>query len=345
VARTSAVEYERVAEACSSLFLEGKSPSFESVYDLIGRKGGAKVVQGMIADWRKEMANRFMAGRTNPDLPEELITESDKVLTVVWRLALEKSDTAYADERSRLDQARVDMAAAVTQAQERAAEFEREALSLQGERQALQARLQGSQAEIEDLRQRLSDTTTLLRARDEQIGQMREDGARLANTLESERRNHEAELLAERDRHEQAVNAERQRAHESVEREREIAAGERQYLMRQTDEIRQAAKANEAVPQGTTPGGQILRRELPGASRPGGKRSGVLARQGRSGGGRVQPLAAGVRGSGRENRWLAGAHTDPGARTRPASTRGVSYGKGGELSGDYSGLSSSQARA
>ena len=247
MARTSAVEYERVAEACSSLFLEGKSPSFESVYELIGRKGGAKVVQGMIADWRKEMANRFMAGRTNPDLPEELITESDKVLTVVWRLALEKSDAAYADERNRLDQARADMAANVTQAQERAAEFEREALSLQGELQALQARLQGSQAEIEDLRQRLADTTTLLRARDEQIGQMREDGARLANTLESERRNHEVELLAERDRHEQAVNAERQRAHESVEREREIAAGERQYLMRQTDEIRQAAKANEAV--------------------------------------------------------------------------------------------------
>ncbi len=76
---------------------------------------------------------------------------------------------------------------------------------------------------------------------------MREDGAKLANTLESERRNYEAELLAERDRHEQAVNAERQRAHESVEREREIAAGGRQYLMRQTDEIRQAAKANEAV--------------------------------------------------------------------------------------------------
>ena len=247
MARTSAVEYERVAEACSSLFLEGKSPSFESVYELIGRKGGAKVVQGMIADWRKEMANRFMAGRTNPDLPEALITEADKVLSVVWRLALEKSDAAYADERSRLDQARVDMAAAVTQAQERAAEFEREALSLQGDLQALQARLQGSQAEIEDLRQRLSDTITLLQARDEQIGQMREDGARLANTLESERRNHEAELLAERDRHEQAVNAERQRAHESVEREREIAAGERQYLMRQTDEIRQAAKANEAV--------------------------------------------------------------------------------------------------
>lgn len=54
-------------------------------------------------------------------------------------------------------------------------------------------------------------------------------------------------MLAERERHDQAVNAERQRAHESVEREREIAAGERQYLMRQTDAIRQAAKANEAV--------------------------------------------------------------------------------------------------
>jgi Skp family chaperone for outer membrane proteins len=345
VARTSAVEYERVAEACSSLFLEGKSPSFESVYELIGRKGGAKVVQGMIADWRKEMANRFMAGRTNPDLPEELITEATRCSPSSgawrWKSPMPRTPMNEADS-TRLASTWLP---AVTQAQERAAEFEREALSLQGERQALQARLQGSQAEIEDLRQRLADTTTLLRARDEQIGQMREDGARLANTLESERRNHEAELLAERDRHEQAVNAERQRAHESVEREREIAAGERQYLMRQTDEIRQAAKANEAVLKEQLQEAKSLRREFPGASRPGGKRSGVLARQGRSGGGRVQPLAAGVRGSGRENRWLAGAHTDPGARTRPASTRGVSYGKVGELSGDYSGLSSSQARA
>jgi chromosome segregation ATPase len=245
--RISAVEYERVAEACSSLFLEGKSPSFESVYELIGRKGGAKVVQGMIADWRKEMANRFMAGRTNPDLPEDLITEADKVLTVVWRLALEKSDAAYADERAQIDQAKVDMAVKVENAQERAAALEREIVALQSERQTLEVRLQGNQSEIEDLRLRLADTTTLLRARDEQISQMREDGARLASTLENERRNHEAELLAERERHEQAVDAERQRAHESVEREREIAAGERQYLMRQTDEIRQAAKANEAV--------------------------------------------------------------------------------------------------
>ena len=245
--RISAVEYERVAEACSSLFLEGKSPSFESVYELIGRKGGAKVVQGMIADWRKEMANRFMAGRTNPDLPEDLITEADKVLTVVWRLALEKSDAAYADERAQIDQAKVDMAVKVENAQERAAALEREIVALQSERQTLEVRLQGNQSEIEDLRLRLADTTTLLRARDEQISQMREDGARLASTLENERRNYEAELLAERERHEQAVDAERQRAHESVEREREIAAGERQYLMRQTDEIRQAAKANEAV--------------------------------------------------------------------------------------------------
>jgi chromosome segregation ATPase len=247
VARISAVEYERVAEACSSLFLEGKSPSFESVYELIGRKGSAKVVQGMIADWRKEMAGRFMAGRTNPDLPEDLITEADKVLTVVWRLALEKSDAAYADERAQIEQAKVDMAVKVEHAQERAAAFEREIVALQSERQTLEVRLQGNQSEIEDLRLRLADTTTLLRARDEQIGQMREDGARLASTLESERRNHEAELMAERERHEQAVDAERQRAHESVEREREIAAGERQYLMCQTDEIRQAAKANEAV--------------------------------------------------------------------------------------------------
>ncbi len=247
MARISAVEYERVAEACSSLFLEGKSPSFESVYELIGRKGGAKVVQGMIADWRKEMAGRFMAGRTNPDLPEDLITEADKVLTVVWRLALEKSDAAYADERAQIEQAKVDMTVKVEHAQERAAAFEREIVALQSERQTLEVRLQGNQSEIEDLRLRLADTTTLLRARDEQIGQMREDGARLASTMENERRNHEVELMAERERHEQAVDAERQRAHESVEREREIAAGERQYLMRQTDEIRQAAKANEAV--------------------------------------------------------------------------------------------------
>ncbi|MEF8697803.1 MAG: DNA-binding protein [Candidatus Accumulibacter sp. UW20] len=247
MARTSAVEYERVAAACSSLFLDGRSPSFESVYELIGRKGGAKVVQGMISDWRKEIAGRFMAGRTNPDLSDDLISEADRMLTVVWRLALEKADAAYADERAQITQWRVEMTERVVEAQERAGASAREALALQGETQTLQARLQANHAEIEDLRQRLADTTTLLRARDEQIGQLREDGARLASTLESERRNQEAELLAERERHEEALSGERQRAEESVEREREIAAGERQYLMRQTDEIRQAAKASEAV--------------------------------------------------------------------------------------------------
>jgi hypothetical protein len=205
VARTSAVEYERVAAACSSLFLDGRSPSFESVYELIGRKGGAKVVQGMISDWRKEIAGRFMAGRTNPDLSDDLISEADRMLTVVWRLALEKADAAYADERAQITQWRVEMTERVAEAQERAGASAREALALQGETQTLQARLQANHAEIEDLRQRLADTTTLLRARDEQIGQLREDGARLASTLESERRNQEAELLAERERHEEAL--------------------------------------------------------------------------------------------------------------------------------------------
>ena len=135
----------------------------------VENKGGAGGGIGMaqVAKARPDGYNVLMSLSSVVVLPE-----ADKVLSVVWRLALEKSDAAYADERSRLDQARIDMAAAVTQAQERAAEFEREALSLQGERQALQARLQANQAEIEDLRQRLSDTTTLLRARDEQIGQM-----------------------------------------------------------------------------------------------------------------------------------------------------------------------------
>ncbi len=247
MARGSTVEYKQVADACAELFLDGKNTSFDSVYELIGRRGSAKIVQGCIADWRKEMAQRFVAGRTNPDLPEGLVSEADKVLTVVWRLALEKSDAAYADERVKLEQARGETAQQVAQAQERAATFERETFALQGAVQGLQATLQGHQAEIEALTLRLTETSTLLHARDEQLAQLREDSARLGATLASERRTHEADLQAAAQRQDQALQTERSRSDAVIQREREIAAGERQHLMRQTDELRQTAKATDAA--------------------------------------------------------------------------------------------------
>lgn len=289
----------------------------------------------MIADWRKEMANRFMAGRTNPDLPEELITEADKVLTVVWRLALEKSDAAYADERNRLGRTGADMAANVTQAQERAAEFEREALSLQGELQALQVRLQGSHAEIEDLRQRWPTPPP-------SFAPVMSRSARCVKmALGSPAPWRASGAITKRSSSPSVSDTSKQWAPNGSgltnrsRREREIAAGERQYLMRQTDEIRQSAKSNEAVLKE-----QLKRRRR--SSRafrrdPGGRKAGgVLARQGRSGGGRVQPLAALFRGSRRQNRRLPKSHPNAGERTCSRWPQRGLQGNGWELSGGHS---------
>ena len=65
MARTGAVEYERVAEACSSLFLEGKSPSFESVYELIGGKAEAAAEESNRSQRSSEEAAGEIEGYQN----------------------------------------------------------------------------------------------------------------------------------------------------------------------------------------------------------------------------------------------------------------------------------------
>ena len=254
--RTSSVDYELVAKACSSLFLEGKNTSFDGVYDILGRKGSAKVVQGLIADWRKEMAERFVAGRTNPDLPQELVEASDRLLAGVWQLSLSKSEEAYAGERLRLVEAEAGMAEKIDIARNRAAGFERENLTLQEKARGLDALLVERDATIVSQQQDMLEVATLLRAKIEEMAGLREDMVRLSATLVSERQahevtlqseleRHETALQVERQRHEEAIETERTRAYEAIEREREMAVGERQHLMAQTDQIRQAARITE----------------------------------------------------------------------------------------------------
>lgn len=261
MARASSVEYEQVAKACSTLFMNGRNTSFDAVYEEIGRRGSAKVVQEYISDWRQEIAGRFVAGRTNPDLPEELVTESDRLLVAVWQLALGKADTAYAGAREQLAAAQRDMETKIAFAQERAGEFERETLTLKERLRGLESQLSERNQSIEAMRQEQTETTTLLRTKAEENGTLREEISRLNAILEAERTSHDAALAAERrqhdealarerERHESAIALERRRASEEIEREREVAAGDRRHLMEQTDQIRQAARITQTALSG-----------------------------------------------------------------------------------------------
>lgn len=247
MARISTVDPESVAQACAQMFAEGKNVSFDAVYDLIGRKGSARVVQNLIAEWRKEMAERFTTQRASPSLPADLVEASDTLAATIWHQALAKADEAYSAQRADLETQRAAMSDAIQTAQNRAAEFEKLLIASEASHDGTKALLKNAEMQIGQLQIDLVNMAASLRANEEQIVGLREDIARLNTLVENERQSHEAALTRERVRHEEALAVVQASAQASLDREREVAAGERQHLMMQTDQIRQAARTAEVA--------------------------------------------------------------------------------------------------
>src|SRR5512143_4011298 len=88
MARTSTVEYGAIEEICFALLGEQESPSFPKVYQRLGNKGSAKLVQEAIDQWRRATAERFFARRSHPSLPEALVSEADRLLDALWHAAI-----------------------------------------------------------------------------------------------------------------------------------------------------------------------------------------------------------------------------------------------------------------
>lgn len=256
MARQSDLDPTRIFEICYDLFARGENTSFDKVYSALGRKGSAAVVTKAIGEWRNEAAEKLNTKRSNPDLPDDLTRASDELVGAIWKLALGKADSAYLEKENELAAEKIDWANRIDVAETNAAELERMVLVRGGELKALAAQLEAREEAISDLQSRLATASSLLAEKDTQVTGLREDIARLAATLDSERARHTADLAAERQRHDAAQQSERDRhaaetkalreQHASEQaRALEIAQGERKHLMEQTDQIRTTARQRE----------------------------------------------------------------------------------------------------
>lgn len=243
MARASEVEYPPVEAACFQLMAEGTNPSFELVYNIIGRRGSSKVVQDMIGRWRKETADRFFARRSHPSLPEDLVAAGDQLIEKIWTDALVKFDSVFAEKLKSLETRLGEMQESVDAAEQVAKTEEKARLTAESDLKVSGAENASLLERIADLDGRLRDATATLAAREDQIAGMREDLGRITATMESEQIRHQEEISAERQRHEAAISQIQENHQAEQARDREIAEGTRRHLMMQTEQIRTENKA------------------------------------------------------------------------------------------------------
>lgn len=252
----SELTYELVSDACHSLFKDGTNVTFDAVYTSIGRKGSAKIVTEHIARWKKDIADQLYVKRTSPVLSETLISEADQLMANLWQRALNEAHAAYAERQAELDDYKDRLEAERDQVVEAAAGLERQIHVLDTELAASAATISGLYEQINERDVRLAALAASLAERDAQLVSVRDDLARITATAEIERTQYTDELARERTRHDLAQAEERRRhdlelaqlrlnAQSEQERAAEVARGERNFLMQQTDSIRTAAQQKE----------------------------------------------------------------------------------------------------
>jgi chromosome segregation ATPase len=215
MAKPTSVSYDAVAAICRGLFAEGKNPTFPQVYTALGNVGSAKIVQGFINDWRKEMAVAVGAGRTPeiPGVPTDAVSAWMGFLPKLWPALFDAAEALFKEQRN---------------AQEAAMEAERGAMaeceqSLRDAANGANALLQSAEADVtllrsknqklsekaEDLATRLAVESEACRRAEADLGEIRRDFAdkeslfngrvaELESRLDIMRREHADALLAER---------------------------------------------------------------------------------------------------------------------------------------------------
>jgi chromosome segregation ATPase len=233
----SAVTYEMVEQICNDLSAAGASPTYLKVHEKLGR-GSTRVVSAHIRQWREARAGSTALAR-DPlfgEWPEALQLKArslfDALLVVSSEAASASAETLRAEFRLKeealkrqADEAADDRAAALDALRSERATTDRLSAELESQQEASVAQ----RTMIDDL----------LGQRELHIAQC----AGLERRLESLRDEHARHVS---DLGFQAA-AERERLLTEIRKEQDRSAGEREHLMRQTDQLRQdhAAAVNE----------------------------------------------------------------------------------------------------
>lgn len=170
MARVSDVDTDRVASICFELLAQGDNPTFPKVYEALGRKGSAKVVQDAISAWRKDVSGKYFAQRTRPGVPDVIVSATDQLADAIWAQALFAASAGYEDDRKRIEDEMVSIRAQTAREVE---EHRDQANQIAADWRASELRNEMLSRDVVALKERLQDTEGQLRARDETIaGQM-----------------------------------------------------------------------------------------------------------------------------------------------------------------------------
>lgn len=233
--RVSEVSESQVAEICTALYAKGESVSFAKVYAALGHKGGQAVISDHIRAWRKSVADRVQAKRKHATLPPALVEGLDALAVTVWSAAVDHANVTLASAKAELTAAHAEADARVAAAESRVAALDAALSTKAAELNTLQAVADVQLRAVADAEARAHDLHLIACNKEEQIAGLREDLGRCLATLDSERSRHTEAIASLTDQHTAAL-AQVEERH----------AGERSFLMQQTDDIRQASKLQTA---------------------------------------------------------------------------------------------------
>lgn len=234
VPRSAAISYDQVAALCAQLAADGQRPTISRLAVALGNKGSTRLISAYLKRYIEDSGKQQLTPqRQRPGWSESLNQAADSFLAQLRELAFAEAaaafDTSRAAWQAELEEMwqRVSEAELVREEAQALAEQRQQALAqqaalvnhLQSEREDLRSQLQQQDimlTELQDQNARLTDNVLTLK--DQLLQQEQAWQRRLADRLQEQ----QAAFVA------------------AEEKARTIAKDEREYLMEQTYELRQA---------------------------------------------------------------------------------------------------------
>lgn len=227
MAKPSSVTYDAVAHACRQLFADGKNPTFPQVYAALGNVGSAKIVQGYINDWRREMADAVGAGEPAAvsGVPKEAVTAWLEFLPKLWpslfRAAQAEFEERKGEIEAQLEAERVAMTEQVQSARDTAKAAESMLQSAETDLSVLRAKYQDLSDKAADLTGRLAQETDARQRLAAELTEERRDAALKEDRFNNRVAEMESRMDALRSEHADVLRSERRARDEELERLRQ----------------------------------------------------------------------------------------------------------------------------
>lgn len=239
--RPAAISYEQVAVLCAQLAADGQRPTISRLAVALGNKGSTRLISAYLKRYVEESGKlQLTPKRHRPGWSEELNQLADEFLGELRALAFADAATAFEADRAgwqaelnemlqRVSEVELLREEAETLATQRQQTLEQQAaliMQLQTERDYLRTKLKQAEdllTEQQDHTMRLTDNVLALK--DQLLQQEQTWQQQLTERLQAQQASYAAE----------------------AEKARKIAQDERQYLMEQTYELRQAYARERAT--------------------------------------------------------------------------------------------------